>query len=272
MSAWFYHDGTKRVGPVDEAAFMELVANGAVGGDTLVWHQDLPKWMPWQEAAEGMAPKPAPAHSAPAPSSFAPGFAAASPQPRQNAERCSECGRWFGLSDLVRFNNSYVCAFCKPVFLQRLKEGVALPSERNYGGFWIRVGAKSIDGFILLVVNMIIGGVLSVFLPVAHDIVSASSGANLARTIIDLVLQLGTNWGYQIYFLGAHGATLGKMACKIKVINADGSGLTYGMAFKRTLAELVCGITLGIGYLMVAFDEEKRGLHDRICNTRVIRV
>jgi uncharacterized RDD family membrane protein YckC len=30
-------------------------------------------------------------------------------------------------------------------------------------------------------------------------------------------------------------------------------------------------ITLYIGFLMAAFDAQKRSLHDRICDTRVIR-
>jgi uncharacterized RDD family membrane protein YckC len=30
-------------------------------------------------------------------------------------------------------------------------------------------------------------------------------------------------------------------------------------------------IILCIGYIMIAFDSEKRGLHDMICDTRVVR-
>jgi len=34
---------------------------------------------------------------------------------------------------------------------------------------------------------------------------------------------------------------------------------------------MLSGMTLGIGYILAAFDAEKRGLHDMICDTRVIR-
>jgi len=47
--------------------------------------------------------------------------------------------------------------------------------------------------------------------------------------------------------------------------------VTYLRAFARHFAEFLSGIILGIGYLMVAFDREKRALHDHICNTRVIK-
>jgi uncharacterized RDD family membrane protein YckC len=38
----------------------------------------------------------------------------------------------------------------------------------------------------------------------------------------------------------------------------------------RFSAEILSGLIFYIGYIMVAFDSEKRALHDRICNTRVI--
>ena len=71
--------------------------------------------------------------------------------------------------------------------------------------------------------------------------------------------------------VGKHGATPGKMACGLKVVSPDGGPVSYGKACGRFFAEMLSGLTLGIGYIMVAFDDEKRALHDRICNTRVIR-
>ena len=38
----------------------------------------------------------------------------------------------------------------------------------------------------------------------------------------------------------------------------------------RFWALLLSGLVLAIGYLMVAFTQEKTGLHDLICNTRVV--
>ena len=39
---------------------------------------------------------------------------------------------------------------------------------------------------------------------------------------------------------------------------------------QSAFAELLSGMICDIGYLIVAFDSQKRGLHDHICNTRVI--
>ena len=63
------------------------------------------------------------------------------------------------------------------------------------------------------------------------------------------------------------------MALRIKVIMTDGSEITYGKAAMREiLGKFVSGILLGIGYLMVAFDSQKQGLHDKIANTYVIKL
>jgi len=73
------------------------------------------------------------------------------------------------------------------------------------------------------------------------------------------------------YFLGKFSATPGKMALGLKVLRADGEMITYPRALGRFFAEFLSSVILAIGYIMAAFDEEKRALHDRICDTRVVR-
>jgi uncharacterized RDD family membrane protein YckC len=62
------------------------------------------------------------------------------------------------------------------------------------------------------------------------------------------------------------------MACGIKVVNGDGSPVSYAKGAARVLGYLVSGCpTLCIGFLMMLWDDQKRTLHDRMCDTRVIR-
>ena len=61
------------------------------------------------------------------------------------------------------------------------------------------------------------------------------------------------------------------MACQIKVVSDEGEPITYMRALGRHFAEMLSALILMIGYIMAAFDDEKRALHDRICSTRVIR-
>ena len=63
----------------------------------------------------------------------------------------------------------------------------------------------------------------------------------------------------------------GKMACNLKVVVEDGSQITYLRALGRHFAKWISSMILAIGFIMAAFDDEKRTLHDRICETRVVR-
>jgi uncharacterized RDD family membrane protein YckC len=68
------------------------------------------------------------------------------------------------------------------------------------------------------------------------------------------------------------------MACGLKVMRSDGRSLTWGVCFGRFFMWNV--VTSGIPYLnsifilvsaiMAGVDDEKRALHDRVCDTRVI--
>ena len=75
---------------------------------------------------------------------------------------------------------------------------------------------------------------------------------------------------YEVVFVGRFGATLGKMACGIKIVTPEGGQITYLRAFGRYFAKILSAFTLYIGYIIAGFDSEKRALHDRICNTRVV--
>ena len=87
------------------------------------------------------------------------------------------------------------------------------------------------------------------------------------NTPVNLVIVVG----YYTFLVGKYGATLGKMATKLRVVNPDGSPVGYGKACGRYFAQILSGMICLIGYLMVIWDPERRALHDRICATRVIR-
>ncbi len=54
-------------------------------------------------------------------------------------------------------------------------------------------------------------------------------------------------------------------------MRADGTPLSTGRIIGRHFAEMISNMILCIGYMMAGWDDEKRALHDRICDTRVIR-
>jgi uncharacterized RDD family membrane protein YckC len=173
--------------------------------------------------------------------------------------RCSGCGREFSGDDLIKFGDSMVCAGCKPLFVQRLREGLVLAAERVYGGFWIRAGAKIIDGIIVTIIDFALGFLGNLM------------GPGIVGSLFQSAISIFVGTAYVTYFLGKYSATPGKMACNLKVIRPDGEPVSYARAFGRSFAEWLSTVLLCIGYIMAAFDEEKRALHDRICDTRVIK-
>jgi uncharacterized RDD family membrane protein YckC len=253
---WYYAVRKEQVGPVTDEEFQALVNEGKITSKTLVWNPNMANWDEYGRVMAGAAGVAAAAGAIGAPGkSF-----------------CSECGRAFSQDEMIQYGNSWVCAGCKPIFVQKLKEGMTVSGAMEYAGFWIRFGAKFIDGLILLAINMFIN------IP-AHLLMagfsSEQSPADIAIFFIIqmtlVVLQTSIGVAYATWFVGKFAATPGKMACGIKVVTSEGGKVSYWRAFGRSFAEMLSYMILLIGYIMAAFDEQKRTLHDRICDTRVIR-
>jgi uncharacterized RDD family membrane protein YckC len=69
----------------------------------------------------------------------------------------------------------------------------------------------------------------------------------------------------------AHGGqTLGMRAWRLKLVNDEGGPISWRQAAWRCLAALVSLAALGLGYLWVAIDPQRRAWHDRLSGTRVI--
>lgn len=248
---WYYVENGQQAGPVEETEFPQLLRAGKLSTDTLVWREGMANWEPFGKAC--------PNELAATPSTVAVGAEAV----------CAECGGIFDKNEMIPHGNAYVCAKCKPVFLQKLAEGVQINTgELRYAGFWIRVAAKIVDGFIVVL------PLLAVFVFIAVVAASgAGGGSPLWLNLVGVIAQFafyGLNILYSIFFVGKYGATPGKMLCKIRIVTASGEKVTYGRATGRVFAELLSGLICNIGYLIAAFDKEKRSLHDHICNTRVV--
>jgi uncharacterized RDD family membrane protein YckC len=123
----------------------------------------------------------------------------------------------------------------------------------RYGGFWIRTAARAIDMIVL-------GMAISVLRFLVPALPLFREGP--------FILALGGI--YEVYFVCTRGATIGKIAVNLKIVQADGSAIPRRLALGRYLAMGVSVLTGTIGFWMAAFDREKRALHDRICNTRVV--
>lgn len=235
---WHYIENGKQAGPVDEATFQSMVNSGAINGNTQVWRDGMPNWAPYSSVAPGAAPA----------GVVAPG-----------TMQCAECGNYFSGEDLVQIGDRAVCAACKPIAVQKLREGVAEPRSFQYAGFWIRFAASFVDGLVMIPV---IGVYMFILLNHRDPGDPVRLGAQGLMYVVGIC--------YSVFLIGKYGSTLGMMACGIRVVRPDGEPVSYLRALGRYFAAMLSGWIIGIGYFMIAFDEEKRSLHDRICDTRVV--
>jgi len=143
------------------------------------------------------------------------------------------------------------------------------PESQPKAGFWIRVVATVLDSLLLCIVQF----ALTLTISLMVGLMGIAAGEDPAVSLIIWLFGTTISLGYAVFFTGYCGQTPGKMALRIKVVCTDGSQLTYGRAAKREiLGKFVSSILLGIGYLMVAFDQQKQGLHDKIADTYVVKL
>ncbi|WP_086981146.1 RDD family protein [Vibrio aphrogenes] len=150
--------------------------------------------------------------------------------------------------------------------------------EYEYVGFWSRVGASIID----TILYSIVIGILalptldsyqqSFSTQTEHYSFSSYSTSWTGSMLSD------TWWSYipllivTVLFWKFKGATPGKMLIKAQVVDAKtGQRLTTVQSVIRYLGYFLSTFLFMLGFLWVAFDGRKQGLHDKIAGTVVIR-
>lgn len=140
---------------------------------------------------------------------------------------------------------------------EREVDAVAV-EEIIYAGFWLRLLAFLLDSVALYSLNIILR------LIAGQTIDSPSFGFLFLELIYALV--------YYVGMTTAFGQTLGKMVFGIKVIrNVSHDNSVLGtMLYRELFGKFLSMITFGIGFLMIGWSRNHRGLHDLIADTSVI--
>ena len=256
---WYYARGDQRMGPVDEAQMLALASTGQITTQTLVWREGMTDWMPWGRAPRPVGPDDL---GVPHPMPVADDY---------GYQPCADCGRTFLVDEMVPYENVLVCGECKSVFFQRLREGGQIHSSLKYAGFWIRFCATVVDVCIMFVVTAPLE-LLQVWRVGSFEayMFGDRSLTDIGFTVLTSILGMVLGLAYETWFIGKYAATPGKLILGMRVVRSDGSRLTYKRALGRSLASWLSQLTFFIGYLMAAFDDQKRALHDHICDTRVV--
>jgi len=148
----------------------------------------------------------------------------------------------------------------------------------KFAGFWRRLVAYMIDGFIIgivFIVLMIVAGVAYFTGAMSGDSQGWMAQLTNAERIAALtgwvwLFSILMNIGYFTYFHGSTGRTPGKMLLGLQVVSADGTPISFGVAFLRSVGYLVSSLVFCLGYIWIAFDKKKQGWHDKIAGTVVI--
>jgi uncharacterized RDD family membrane protein YckC len=134
-----------------------------------------------------------------------------------------------------------------------------------FGGFWIRFAAYIIDSLILGVISFVMGWVLGFALGLAGSSVSMAQQVGGVAGLVVSVLYFTWSWVRS-------GSTPGMSLMGLQVVrDADGGPISWGKALIRYVGLIISTLVLFIGLIWVAFDRRKRGWHDLMAGTVVIR-
>ena len=157
-------------------------------------------------------------------------------------------------------------------------QAAVAPLRVRVAGFWRRTIAGAVDGLVLAstfaTLSTLVAVVLRHPLPRVRQlgpdyvIDMAVNGGTLAQAGLALFSVIG--FLYFFLFTALRGQTLGKHLVRVRVIDAYGERPSMVRALARTLGYVPAVALLGLGVLWIAFDREKRGLHDWLADTYVV--
>jgi uncharacterized RDD family membrane protein YckC len=135
-------------------------------------------------------------------------------------------------------------------------------------GLLRRLGAMLYDGLLLLALLMVATGL---FLPFTGGEAISPREDPVLEFVYRAVLVVLTVGFFGIFWT-RRGQTLGMASWRVRVEREDGALLDWGDTVRRLAAALLSWLPLGLGFLWVLFDPQRRAWHDRLSRTRVVVV
>lgn len=120
-------------------------------------------------------------------------------------------------------------------------------------GFWLRLCASFLD-FILVAI------VVSMLSKVLHGLSAVSGNVPFWFAV------------YCVIMWATKGTTIGGIICGLKLVRLDDRPVDWGVALVRALAGFLSLAIAGLGFIWVAFDDDRQSWHDKIAGTTIVRV
>jgi membrane protease YdiL (CAAX protease family)/uncharacterized RDD family membrane protein YckC len=147
----------------------------------------------------------------------------------------------------------------------------AMPVEWRPAGFWRRAGAALVDVGLLLVLLVVALSVIGAVGGQRQDTGTTTDSRYLlyaafvqAAVFLGPLLYMGISW--------RSGATVGLRAVGCRLIDdTSGDRPSSEQVLLRLVGSFYSALALGIGFVWIGVDQDKRGWHDLISHTRVVR-
>jgi uncharacterized RDD family membrane protein YckC len=142
----------------------------------------------------------------------------------------------------------------------------SVTSSERRAPLWRRLAAAAYDGLVVLALWFVATGLI---LPLTHG-QALDSSRPLAEALYRLYL-LAVGFAFFGGFWVRSGQTLGMLAWRVEVVNAEDSGaIRWRQALVRYLAAILSWIALGAGFWWSLWDAEKKTWHDRLSGTELV--
>lgn len=130
------------------------------------------------------------------------------------------------------------------------------------------------DSILVIAIWIVVGGIVLAIFGVdesraQNGIMTELSLAHQMTLFIALILSPLLFFGF---FWTHSGQTLGMQAWRIRVQNADGSAISWRQSLLRFGTAPFALLALGLGYLYMLVDKERRTLPDIVSNSQVVKI
>ena len=248
---WYFEERGQTTGPLQDLDIRAAIAAGRLNRATLVWRDGMGGWLPAQqtELAQAFA---------------APGMGQGGPpmlQPAQMGYSAPGYGAP-GYGGPGYGGPGYGTGFGAP--------GYGGGPTLRFAGFWIRFAAYIIDAVLVQIGAYALGALVGAIMAQAvliSDQAMELTNVQIASGAVGLI------WAFVYYLVSQAGrwqATPGKRLLGLRIIRTDGQRVGVGLALGRYLSYIVSALILSIGFLMIGWTDQKKGLHDMMCGTRVV--
>jgi uncharacterized RDD family membrane protein YckC len=144
--------------------------------------------------------------------------------------------------------------------------------ETQWGGFFRRTLAFGLDIIVIVALSIVMVSMCYVGYKVGLSAHGRALTWERSTPLVVLLTwaALGLATGYFVIFHGIGGKTVGKWLLGLRVVGTERSVISYRRAFLRWVVMVGFAPVL-LGFLWILWSREKRGWHDLLARTWVIR-